>query len=87
MTYLQLGNLSFLQQNVQDATVWYLKALLIFLRYQDNHHFTMAASNYVLAVQAADPATQTLLRQRWTEAGLDQIITLDQLEQLQNDNT
>jgi hypothetical protein len=74
------------QKNHQNGCAWYLKALPIFLRYQDNHNFMIGASNYMRALQATDPATQTLLRQRWQEAGLDQTITLNQLEQQLNDN-
>lgn len=86
-TYLQLGNLSRLQQNYQDAAVWYLKALHIFLRCKDTHSFVIVTGNYVRIVQAADLATQAILRQRWQEAGFDQNLPLDQLEQKFNGNT
>ena len=35
---------------------------------------------------AADPETQSLLRQQWQQTGLDQLITLDQLEQKFNED-
>jgi tetratricopeptide (TPR) repeat protein len=85
-SYNQLGQVSRSQYAYQDAVIWYLKALSVFLRYQDNHNFMIVASNYALAVQAADLSTQAILCQRWTEAGFDQIITLNQLEQKLNDN-
>lgn len=41
---------------------------------------------YVKNLLAADPATQTLLRRQWQQAGLDQILPLDQLEQKFNED-
>jgi len=81
LTYHQLGQVARLQHAYQHAAIWYLKALPIFRRYKDTDNVMIAARNYELTVLAADPATQALLRQLRKEAGLDQTITLDQLEQ------
>ncbi|MCW5208795.1 hypothetical protein VU10_00990 [Desulfobulbus sp. US1] len=64
-----------------------MKAMLIFLHYKDQYRFNLVLENFTGALQAADPETQTTLRQNWQQAGLDQLITLDQLEQKLNDHT
>jgi len=41
--------------------------------------------DYVKNLHAADQETQTMLRQKWQQAGLDQLSPLDQLEQKFNE--
>ena len=77
ITYNQLGQLARLQQDYPVAAKWYLKAMSIFLRFGDAHNFDIVARNYSLAVQAAEPETQTILRQNWRDAGLDEVVSLD----------
>jgi tetratricopeptide (TPR) repeat protein len=86
ITYHQLGEVDRLQGYNLDAAKWYLQAMKIHQCDNDNYMITKVAKDYVLAIRTADPATQTILRQHWQEAGLDQTITLDQLEQQLNDN-
>ncbi|XOF33270.1 MAG: tetratricopeptide repeat protein [Candidatus Electrothrix sp. YB6] len=85
-TYHQLGQLALLQKDYASAGEWYLKAMPVFLRFDDPHSFVIVARNFIRALQAADPKTQTILRQNWQQAGLEQHIPLDQLEQKLNEH-
>ncbi|CAK8721767.1 hypothetical protein GCAAIG_11405 [Candidatus Electronema halotolerans] len=86
-TYAQLGLLSGRMEQQADAGGWLLKAIQNFAASNDQHNTIRAMVDYVQNLQSADPATQTLLRQKWQQAGLDKIITLEQLEQQLNDHT
>ncbi|CAK8722111.1 MAG: Tetratricopeptide repeat-containing protein [Candidatus Electronema aureum] len=85
-TFNQLGQLLRLQEDYVSAAAWYMKALLIFLRYKDQYRFNLVLENFIGALKAADPETQTLLRQKWQQAELEQIIPLAQLEQKFNED-
>lgn len=80
-TYAQLGLLAGQLSHHAEAGQWLLKAVQNFASSGDQHTTVLAMKAFLSNLQAADPATQAILRQRWTEAGLDQTITLDQLEQ------
>ncbi|MFZ1568585.1 MAG: CHAT domain-containing protein [Thiolinea sp.] len=80
-TYAQLGLLAGQLSHHAEAGQWLLKAVQNFASSGDQHTTVLAMKVFLSNLQAADPATQAILRQRWTEAGLDQTITLDQLEQ------
>jgi tetratricopeptide (TPR) repeat protein len=80
-TYAQLGLLAGQISRHAEAGQWLLKAVQNFASRGDQHNTGRTMKVFLSNLQAADPATQALLRQGWTEAGLDQTITLDQLEQ------
>lgn len=86
-TYAQLGLLASQLSRHAEAGQWLLKAVQNFASSGDQHNTIRAMKIFLSNLQAADLTTQAILRQRWTEAGLDSIITLDQLEQQLNDNT
>ncbi|OQX05796.1 MAG: hypothetical protein BWK73_32620 [Thiothrix lacustris] len=79
--YDQLGIIAFIQESDEAAMEWFLKALLIFSNFSDMHHFMITAEHYRGIIKCAAPSTQIIAQKRWQEAGLDQTITLDQLEQ------
>ena len=86
ITYQQLGQIARLQEDYTTATAWYMKAIAVFSHFADLHNFGIVIGNFVRAFQAADSATQTVLRQQWQQAGLDKIIPLEQLEQKFNEH-
>ncbi|MCI5126235.1 MAG: tetratricopeptide repeat protein, partial [Candidatus Electrothrix sp. AR5] len=84
-TYAQLGLLAGKMKELTDAGHWLLKAIQNFAASNDEHNTNRAMEVYVDNLQAANSETQTLLRQQWQQAGLNEIITLDQLEQQLNE--
>ncbi|MCI5136170.1 MAG: tetratricopeptide repeat protein, partial [Candidatus Electrothrix sp. AW2] len=83
---VQLGLLAGKQKQWADAGQWFLRSIQNFVVGDDHHHGIPAMTLYVSNLQSADQETQTLLRQQWQQAGLDEVITLDQLEQQLNEH-
>ena len=84
-SYAQLGLLASNKEQRADAGQWLLKAIHNFAVSNNQHYTDRAMKDYVANLHAADPETQTTLRKNWQRAGLDQIITLEQLEQKFNE--
>jgi tetratricopeptide (TPR) repeat protein len=82
-SYHQLGLLAGQREQWVDAGQWLLKAIQNFAASNDQHNTMLAMEEYAKNLLAVDPETQTILRQKWQQAGLDQYITLEQLEQKQ----
>ncbi len=79
-TYHQLGRIAEEQRDFASAGEWFIKAITLFAKVNDSHSLGIAVRGYVRNLHAADGPTQEELRQRWQEAGLDQLIPLDELE-------
>jgi tetratricopeptide (TPR) repeat protein len=79
--YHQIGVLSHLQKAYWDAGRWYLKAILSFMHLENPHNAADGIKNFIMVLHAADPETEITLRKNWQQSGIDQTITLDQLEQ------
>jgi tetratricopeptide (TPR) repeat protein len=85
ITYAQLGSLTAKIPKYVDAGVWLIKAIQNFFNSDEQYNAGSATNKFLSNLQAADFATQAILRQQWQDSGLDNIITLDQLEQRLND--
>ncbi|MBK1648393.1 tetratricopeptide repeat protein [Rhabdochromatium marinum] len=79
-SYGQLGSLALEQRDFASAGAWFLKAIERFAQSNDSHYLGIAVRDFARTLQAADAPVQTALRQDWQEAGLDQLITLEDLE-------
>jgi tetratricopeptide (TPR) repeat protein len=86
LTNAQLGLLAGRMDQRSKAGQWLLRAILNFARSNTPYNMVQAMRDYVENLHAAEPETQSLLRQQWQQAGLDQIIPLDQLEQQLNEH-
>ncbi|MCP3971943.1 MAG: tetratricopeptide repeat protein [Rhodobacteraceae bacterium] len=79
-TYHQLGRIAEEQRDFASAGEWSIKAIALLAKMNDSHSLGIAVRGYVRNLHAADGPTQEELRQRWQEAGLDQLIPLEELE-------
>lgn len=81
ISYHQLGRIAEEQRDFAGAGAWFLKAIGLFHKFNDPHSLAMAMRNFARTLQSADQPTRTILRQQWQQAGLDQLSSLDALEQ------
>ncbi|EGV31729.1 Tetratricopeptide TPR_2 repeat-containing protein [Thiorhodococcus drewsii AZ1] len=79
-SYHQLGRIAHEQRDFASAGAWFLKAIERLAQSNDSHYLGIAVRNFARPLQAADAPVQTALRQDWREAGLDRLITLEDLE-------
>ncbi len=79
-SYYNLGSLAIKMKQRGEAGLWFIKSIQNFSDSNDQHNTFQAMAYYVKNLLAADPATQTLLRQQWQQAGLEQHLPLAQLE-------
>ena len=84
-TYGQLGLLSQAQNEHLAAGEWFLKAIAGFSQTNDQHSLGIAVRSYARILQATDESTRARLRERWQAAGLNQLISIDELEKPRND--
>ena len=86
-TYHQLGRMALKQGDFANAGQWMLRALAGFAKFNDQHSLAVTAGNYTRIVRAADrdadtpAATVETLRRQWRDAGLDELIKIEDLEQ------
>jgi tetratricopeptide (TPR) repeat protein len=79
-TYHQLGMIAEEQRDFARAGTLFLQALVRFLQHNDSHSLGIVLRSFLRTLQAASPTDQATLRQRWQEAGLDQLTQLGELE-------
>jgi len=79
-SYHQLGRVAQAQRDFATAGAWFLKAIERFDQSNDSHYLGISVRNFARTLQAADAPVQAVLRQGWREAGLDRLITLEDLE-------
>lgn len=55
---------------MERAARWFVKALAVLVRVDDQENARIATGNYLTICRAADPALQSKLKALWLEAGL-----------------
>ena len=86
INYHQLGLLKQKMSNFDEAGLMLIRAIISFTNSSDGRSMSKAIKQFHINLQEASPDILVSLRKQWQEAGLDKIITLDQLEQQINDN-
>ncbi|MGH8476992.1 MAG: tetratricopeptide repeat protein [Methylococcales bacterium] len=85
ITYAQLGLLAGETLQFGRAGQWQIKAITAFENCHDEYSRDRAVKEFLENLQAAEPGSQTALRQAWRDANLDPILSLEQLEQANHD--
>jgi tetratricopeptide (TPR) repeat protein len=70
ITYLNMGALSNLQGRFIECTDWLIKALLIFIRFDNQYYIEGTMANIVINYKNAPDEIQPTLRKMWEDAGL-----------------
>ena len=71
ITYHQLGQqLPEEQRDFAQAGQWYMRSIVIFLRYNDRYSLRIAAQSFLRCYAQAPPAVQATLKALWENAGL-----------------
>jgi tetratricopeptide (TPR) repeat protein len=86
-TYHQLGRIAKEQSDSRAAGQWYQKAITGFSQTDDQHYLGIALSNYARNLHTTDEYSRAELRERWYAAGLDKLISFDELEKPLNEWT
>ncbi|MCI5129739.1 MAG: hypothetical protein D3907_14925 [Candidatus Electrothrix sp. AUS3] len=69
-----------------DAGEWFIHAIHNVTSTSNDLYTTGVLLDYLVNLHSADLETRTILVQKWFQAGLDRIFTLDQLEQQLNEH-
>lgn len=70
LTYHQLGIMAAEQRDFAQAGQWLIRSIIIYCRYDDQHHMPRAAQNFLRCYAQAPPAVQSTLKALWEGAGL-----------------
>ena len=75
MTYHQLGSIAQEQRDFTQAGQWYIRSIVIFLRYNDRYSLQIAAQNFLRCYAQTPSAIQATLKPLWEGAGLGPLPT------------
>ncbi len=79
-TYHNLGMIAQEQRDFKTAGKRLINAAKGFLKTSDQYHFNIAAKNYAIAIKNANEAGKEILRNAWRDAGLDKLVSIEEIE-------